>query len=169
MSKAQLVHDVYWNRYIDLVPEDDPLAVLDQQAKEVSTLLQGISEEKSAFRYAEGKWSIKELVVHVADAERIFNYRVLSIARGDTRSLPGFDEQQFAAHADADRRPFRQIVDELLAVRAATLALFGGLSAAAWERVGTANDTRIGVRSLAYVLAGHVRHHMRVLRERYGV
>jgi hypothetical protein len=167
MSKTDLVHDVYWNRYIDLVPEDDPVAVLEQQATELSSLLKGISEERSTFRYAAGKWSIKELVTHVADTERIFTYRAISIARGDTRSLPGFDEQLFAAHSDADLRPFKAIVDELLAVRAGTIALFRGLSDAAWQRVGTANDTRIGVRSLAFVAAGHVRHHMTVLRERY--
>ena len=167
MSKADLVHDVYWNRYIDLVPEDDPVAVLEQQVTELSTLLKGINEERSTSRYAPGKWSIKELVNHVADTERIFSYRAVSIARGDTRSLPGFDEQLFAANSDADRRPFKAIVDELLAVRAGTIALFRGLSDAAWQRIGTANDNRIGVRSLAYVAAGHVRHHMNVLRERY--
>ena len=154
MRKTELVHDVYWNRYIDLVPEDDPVAVLEQQVTELQSLLKGISEERSASRYAPGKWSIKELVGHVADTERIFSYRAVSIARGDTRPLPGFDEQLFAANADADARPFKSIVDELLAVRTATIALFRGLSAAAWQRIGTANDNRIGVRSLAYVAAG---------------
>ena len=169
MSKAELVHDVYWNRYIDLVPEKDPVSVLERQAGELTSMLKGISEERAGFRYAPGKWSIKELVNHVADAERIFGYCALSIARGDTRSLPGFDEQQFAANSDADGRSLESLFDELMAVRTATVALFRGLSDTAWDRVGTANDNRIGVRSLAYVAAGHVRHHMKVLREKYSV
>lgn len=169
MSKTELVHDVYWNRYIDLVPEKDPVSVLERQAGELTSLLRGISEERAAFRYAPGKWSIKELVNHVTDAERVFNYRALSIARGDTRSLLGFDEQLFAAHSDADGRSLESLFDELMAVRTATVALFRGLSDAAWDRVGTANDTKIGVRSLAYVLAGHARHHMKVLREKYAI
>lgn len=167
MSKKELVHDPYWSRYIDLVPEEDVTIVLDAQTAELAKLLGDIGEEKSAHRYAEGKWSIKELVQHVADTERIFTYRAVSIARGDTRSLPGFDEQLFAANAEADRRPFREIADELIAVRRSTTALFNGFSETAWNRVGTANDSRISVRALAFVAAGHVRHHIKVLRERY--
>ena len=167
MSKPELVHDPYWNRYIDLVEQADVAAALKAQERELAESFDAIGEERSTFRYAAGKWSIKQLVNHVADTERIFGYRALSIARGDTRSLPGFDEQLFAANADSDRRAFHEIAGEMLSVRRSTIALFDGLSAAAWDRVGTANDNRISVRSLAYVTAGHARHHLNVLRERY--
>ena len=167
MSKRQLTHDAYWNHYIDLAPDDDVVRALEQQGSEFAALLSGISEERSNYRYAPDKWSIRELAVHVADTERIFGYRSLSIARGDTRSLLGFDEKLFATNADADARPFRDIVEEFAAVRRATVAMFRGFSDAAWERVGTANGSRINVASLAHVTLGHARHHANVLRERY--
>lgn len=168
MSKSNLVQDAYWNRYTDLVPEEDVIGVLDRQTAELTKLFDTIDEKKSTYRYQPDKWSIKELVAHIADTERIFQYRALSIARGDTRSLLGFDEKQFAANAEADARPFRDIVEELLAVRRSTLALFRGFSQTAWNRVGLANDNKISVQSLAFVAAGHVRHHMNVLREKYS-
>lgn len=168
MSKpSQTEHDPYWSRYIDLVSEDDIVAAMQREAEATSKMLGGISEEKGSFRYAPDKWTIKDLVTHVADTERILNYRALSIARGDTRSLLGFEEKDFAANAETDRRTLRDIAAEWSAVRQATIAMFRGFSKAAWQRVGTANGGRISVNALAYVTVGHERHHKNVLREKY--
>jgi uncharacterized damage-inducible protein DinB len=167
-TRPQLAeHEPYWSRYIDLVTEDDLFTALDANQNSTDRTLSSISEEKAAYRYAPGKWSIKEMLNHLIDAERVFAYRALAIARGDQQSLPGFDENPYAEASDADRRPFAEIYAEWKAVRAATLALFRSFSDEAWARIGTANSKRISVRALAYVTAGHERHHMKVLRERY--
>lgn len=160
-------HQPYFSRYIDLVPEEDIVPALERQSQETTALLAGITEDRSAFRYAPGKWSVKEVVNHMADCERIFACRALCFARGEAQSLPGFDENTYAANANAERRPFREIADELQAVRRATLALFRSLSPEAWGRIGTANEKPISVRAIAYVTLGHERHHVKVLRERY--
>ena len=160
-------HAPYFSRYIDLAPEDDVVTALERQGDATAALLAGVTEERAGFRYAPGKWTIKEVANHIADAERVFAYRAMAIARGETRSLPGFDENAYNANADADRRSLRDLAAELLAVRRATVALFRGLSDAAWNRIGTANENRISVRALAYVALGHERHHVKILREKY--
>lgn len=159
----------YMQRYIDLVPEEDIAAGLEKQGKETLALLRKLSEEKGSFRYEPEKWSLKSVIRHFTDAERVFCYRALAIARGETRSLPGFDENDYAALSDADGQTLRDIVGEYEAVRRSTIALFRGLSAEAWKRRGTANDNPATVRGLAYTILGHERHHLRVLREKYGV
>jgi hypothetical protein len=159
----------YQQRYVDLVPEEDIISALESQGKETATLLRSISEEKAAFRYAPEKWTVKTVVGHFTDAERIFGYRALAIARGDTKSLPGFDENSYAAAGDFDRRSIGDLADEYEANRRATVLLFRGLSADAWTRKGMANESPITVKGQAYVALGHERHHLRVLRERYGV
>jgi uncharacterized damage-inducible protein DinB len=159
-------HEPYWSRYIDLVTEEDLFAALEANAKN-SALLSSIDEKKSTHRYAEGKWSIKQLLNHVIDAERLFQYRALAIGRGDQQSLPGFDENSYAELSEADRRPWADILNEFQAVRAAGVALFRSFSNEAWQRIGTANEKRISVRALGYVMAGHERHHLGVLREKY--
>ena len=160
-------HAPYFSRYIDLVPGDDIIPVIEAQTRETAALLGGISEEKSAFRYAPEKWSIKQLVGHITDSERVFAYRLLCIARGETQSLPGFDENDYMRGSNFDDLPFAELVDGLAAVRRSTLSLLRGLSDEAWRRSGTANQNKISVRALAYALLGHERHHLRVLRERY--
>ena len=156
-----------FDRYISLVSEDDIVAAIEAQTKETAALLASISEEKSTFRYAPEKWSIKQVVGHVADGERVFAYRLLCIARGETQSLPGFDENDYMRGANFDDLPFAAIVDNLAVVRRATLSLLRGLSAEAWTRIGVANENKISVRAIAYGIVGHERHHLRVLRERY--
>lgn len=156
-------------RYIPLVPEDDVVSAMENQMRETEKLLRSIGEQKAAYRYAPDKWSIKTLLRHFTDAERIFSYRILAIARGEKQSLPGFEENDYAAASSADDRKFADLIEEYRAVRAATLALLRGLSSAAWDRVGTANDTKVSVRALAFGILGHERHHLRVLREKYGV
>jgi hypothetical protein len=155
--------------YIALVPEDDIIAAMESQTRETEKLLRSIGEQKAAFRYAPDKWTIKTLVRHFTDAERIFAYRLLAIARGEKQSLPGFEENDYAEASAADERKFSDLIDEYRAVRAATLSLLRGLSSAAWERTGTANDKPTTVRALAFGVLGHERHHLKVLREKYGV
>jgi hypothetical protein len=157
----------YYQRYIDHAPEEDIVAALDAQARETAVLFDGLSEQQAAHRYAPDKWSIKQLVGHVTDAERIFAYRALSIARGETKALPGFDQEPYVINSGADERAMSDLAGELAAVRRANVMMFRALSDEAWRRIGTASDNPISVRALAYIMLGHERHHMSVLRDRY--
>jgi len=162
-------YPAYTQRYIDLVPEEDIAAGLEKQGRETATLLRSVSEEKASSRYAPDKWTVKQVVRHFTDAERIFTYRALAIARGEKKSLPGFEESEYAAASGADQQTIRTLAEEYETVRRSTIAFFHGLSPQAWDRIGIANDNPASVRGLAYTILGHERHHLRVLRERYGV
>jgi uncharacterized damage-inducible protein DinB len=157
----------YYFTYIDQVPEGDICRLLDAQGNEVLDLLLGISEQQSLHRYAPGKWSIREVVNHVSDAERLFVFRAFWFARGFESPLPSFDQTIAVSAARADDRAWRDLVEEFRAVRAATVAFFRSLPAEAWTRRGIASDNPFTVRALAYLAAGHVIHHTRILRERY--
>ncbi len=153
--------------YVGLVPEDDVIAVLEAHRKEFSDLLRPLSGEKAGYRYAEGKWSIREVVGHVTDAERVFAYRLMTFARGDEHPQPGFDENVFVANAGFDAVPLGKLLDAFDAVRASTLHLLRQMPAEGWTRSGVANGKPVDVRTLAKVMAGHSRHHTKILRERY--
>lgn len=153
--------------YIDNVPEEDVVAALEAQALETATLLGGLSEEQASSRYAPGKWSIKQLVGHVTDGERVFAYRALAIARGETQPLPGFDQDPYVANGGADERSISDLAEELATVRRANVMMFRAFSEEAWLRMGTASDNRISVRAIGYGILGHERHHVRILREKY--
>ncbi|HXH40824.1 MAG TPA: DinB family protein [Thermoanaerobaculia bacterium] len=157
----------YYQRYIDLASEDDIVAALDAQAGETAALLAGLSEPQAAHRYAPDKWSIKQLVGHVTDAERIFAYRALAIARGETKPLPGFDQEPYVVNSGADERPMSDLAGELAAVRRANVMMLRALPDEAWRRIGTASENPISVRALAYIILGHERHHMGIVRDRY--
>ena len=157
----------YYEKYVSLVPGDDVIAVLSRQQADTRDLLRGIPEERAASRYEPGKWSIKELVGHMIDGERIFAYRALRFARGDATPLPGFDQDPYVAAANSDARTLDDLIDEFGHVRAATLSLLRSLDPEAWARRGTASEAEVSVRALAYIIAGHEAHHVRVLRERY--
>ena len=158
----------YAQGYIDLIPEGaDPLALLRQQPAELHRDLARLTEAQALLRYAPGKWTPKEILLHLLDAERIFTYRALRFARGDSQVLPGFDENEFAASSEANDRPMSDLLTEYHAVRAATLALFGSLNAAQLDRAGLANGAPTSVRALVFITAGHERHHLSILRERY--
>jgi hypothetical protein len=159
----------FYGTYIAQVPEGDVLTILETQRRDTQQLLARVSEAAALHRYAPGKWSVKEVVGHVSDSERVFSYRALRFARGDAQPLPGFDEQLWVPTAAFDRRSLPDLAAELDAVRRATIALFGACDAAALARSGTANNREITVRALAYVIAGHERHHVGILRERYRV
>ena len=157
----------YYFRYIDLVPEGDVLARLEAQLDETMAFLGDISEEKSLHRYAPEKWSIRQVLSHVTDGERLFLFRAFWFARGLDIALPSYDEDAAAVAAEADRFSWASHVEDFRATRLSTLTFFRNLPPAAWMARGVANDNPFTVRALAYILAGHVAHHAAVLRERY--
>ncbi|SET31915.1 DinB family protein [Hymenobacter actinosclerus] len=156
----------FYANYIRLAGSD-PLQALCSQPPLLHQLLDGLSDEQARFRYAPGKWSIKEKLVHMIDTERIFAYRALRIARGDATPLPGYEQDDYVPLSDADARPLTDILAEYDAVRAATRCLFNSFGAAAAARCGTASGQPVSVRALVYMLAGHEAHHLQLLQERY--
>jgi len=155
--------------YVALCPEEDVLSAIEQQSSATQKLLSSVDEAKSAYRYAEGKWSIKEVLGHVGDAERILCYRALAVARGDAQPLPGFDEQEYVRNAAFDHWKFGDLLEQYALVRRATIVFLRNLAEEAWHRRGIANGHPISVLGMAYVILGHERHHLQVLAERYGV
>jgi hypothetical protein len=163
-------HIAYYAGYISEAPGDDGLEAMRVTGESLVRLMQGVDDEQAAHRYAPGKWSVKEVINHISDGERVFAYRALTFARADQTALPGFDENQWVPNAKSDRRPIAEIVDEFRAVRAASVALFGSFSDETITRLrGNANGHPISVRALAWIIAGHSRHHETLLRERYGI
>src|SRR3982750_199806 len=157
----------YYSAYINLVPADNILLTLSTQLEEAMSFLSSISEEKSLYRYAPGKWTIRQLLSHVNDTERAFAFRALWFARGFDSPLPGFDQEIAAAGAQADRIAWAQHVEEFSRVRLSTISLFKNMPSDAWMKSGIASDNPFTVRALAFIVSGHVEHHMRVLREKY--
>lgn len=157
----------YYSRYVALVPEGDIVATLAAQNESTMALLRSLPESKAAFRYAPLKWSIKELVGHLSDAERIFADRALRFARNDETPLPGFEENDYVRNGSFDAYSLADLADGFESVRRSTVFLFKHLGGEASARRGKANNAEISVRALAYVIAGHEIHHMNVLRTRY--
>jgi hypothetical protein len=157
----------YYFTYIDQVAPGDICNILEAQLVETLALLHAISEEQSLVRYAPGKWSVRQVVGHLNDTERLFVFRALWFARGFDSPLPSFDQNVAVSAAAADDRSWRSHVDEFRAVRGATLSFFQSLPADAWTRRGVASGNPFTVRALAYISAGHVTHHLGILRERY--
>lgn len=151
-------------------PPDGPiLETLASQIEETASMLAAAGEERGDHRYAPGKWTVKEVVGHLADAELVFTYRALRFARGDATRLPGFEQDDWVPHAGCGERTLAEMIDQLRQVRAASLALFVGLPAEAWSRRGVAADAGIVVSAFPWINAGHELHHRRILRERYGL
>lgn len=155
--------------YIANVPETDILSAIEQQSTETQKLLASLDETKAAYRYAEGKWSVKEVIGHFTDAERIFAYRALAFARGETQPLPGFEENDYVRNASFDSWKLGDLAEHYALVRRSTLVLFQNFPDAAWTNRGIASDNPITVRAIAWTIVGHERHHVKVLRERYLV
>jgi hypothetical protein len=158
----------FYASYIARVTEE-PLPALESQGKATHAILAKVSDATAGHRYAPDKWSVREVVGHLADAERIMSYRVLRIARADPIPLEGFDEGAYVRAAGADARPWASLVGDLVVVRAGTLALLQSLDTQAWQRRGTANGATVSVRALAHIVVGHERHHLEILRTRYGI
>ena len=157
----------YYGTYIGKVPDGDVRALFSSQLAETLALIRSVPEARGVHRYAPDKWSIKEVIGHVSDSERIFAYRALRIGRGDTTPLPGFEQDHYVPHGGFDARTLSDLADELAAVRQATIHLFAHLDETALERRGTASGKPISVRALAYIIAGHERHHVAILKTRY--
>lgn len=159
----------YCDRYISLVPESDILATLDSQRRETLLLLCGREESDGDFRYAPGKWSVKEVLGHVCDTERVFAYRALRISRADSTPMEGFEQDDYVHNGPFAHRPLAELIEDYIAVRRATLTLLRNLDEVAWSRRGTANGNAVSVRALAYTIAGHELHHRRILQEKYSI
>jgi DinB superfamily len=157
----------YYDRYISLVPGNDVLAALDDQRRQMLLLLSGRTEADGDLRYAPEKWSLKEVLGHINDTERIMSYRALRISRGDAAPIEGFDQDDYVRSGPFGRRPLADLIEDYIAVRRATVSLFRNLDEAAWTRRGVANENEVTVRALAYIIAGHELHHRRIMEERY--
>ena len=160
-------HAPYYAKYIEKVEGDDPIAALESEIAATRALFARVDEEKSRFRYAPDKWSVREVVGHLIDAERVFGYRALRIARGDATPLSGFDENAYARVAGHDATPLANLVREFDALRRSHLLFFEHLAPEAWTRLGSANGDAVSVRALAFILAGHEKHHRTIVETRY--
>jgi hypothetical protein len=159
----------FYETYLKLVPEDDLVQALEVSGRELESDLSGIPTEKQDHAYAEGKWTIRQMVQHAIDTERICAYRALCFARGERQPLPGFDENAYAGNAAVSHRPLTEMAEEFKALRRANIAMFKGFAPEMLESVGSADGKSVSVRSIGYMLVGHWRHHAGILRERYRV
>jgi len=164
---AETEYATYYQGYVDQVSENDVMAVLRSEVDDLDVLLNRVPAEKETYAYAEGKWSIREIIGHLIDGERVFGYRALCIARGEQQNLPGFEQDDYLRTSPYNRIELEDLLSELRLVRLSNIAMFRNLEEEAWNRVGIANNNQVTVRALAFIMAGHVRHHMKVLRERY--
>ena len=159
--------EYYGKKYIKLVPSGDILDLLEQQLHDLVALLTTIGEDKGAYRYGPDKWSIKEVIGHLIDTERVFIFRAMSIARDEKQSLPGFDQDDYVVTGGFDARPVKSLMGEYETVRNASVAFFESLDAASWLKTGMANDVKVSVRAIGYIVPGHEVHHLAILQERY--
>ncbi len=157
----------YYDTYIRHVASNDLLKYFNEQTESVISVCSSLSEEQLLYRYAPGKWSVKDVIGHIIDAERIFSYRALTFARGDKTELPGFEENEYAAVAKMDARSKQSLLDDYRAVRQSTIALFSNLDPSTYMITGTANKNPMSVRAIGYIIAGHELHHLSVVKERY--
>jgi len=157
----------YYQSYIDLIKSDDIIRELDENNKYATEILNSFPQSKGNFRYAEGKWTIKEVVGHIMDTERVFAYRALSIARGEKKQLPGFDQDQYVAHGNFNDRPLFELTYEYRLLRESTILLFKSFDKSVLQNRGNANGNDVTVLALMFITAGHEKHHLNVLKERY--
>jgi hypothetical protein len=160
-------YDPYYEKYISLVADEDVVPILAGQSTELQGLFTGLPEEKGAYAYADDKWTIKEVLSHLIDGERMFAYRVFRIARGDKTPIEGFEQDGYIENSHANGRSFAELLDEFNLLRRANVLFFNNLKSDDWLRIGTANKVEVSVRAIAFVMAGHIRHHINILKERY--
>ena len=157
----------YFETYISKVPDGDILDTLEEQTSETLDMLEAIPEDRQLFSYAPGKWTIKEVVGHIIDTERIFSYRLLRIARNDQTPLPGFEQDDFVAAADSNSRDWEDLLEEYESVRMSTLSLVRQIKPEWWSRMGNASGRNLTARAAAFIIAGHELHHLKILHEQY--
>jgi len=157
----------YYDRYISLVPANDTLAALEDQRRQMLLLLCGRTEADGDLRYAPDKWSLKEILGHLNDTERIMSYRALRISRGDATPIEGYEQDDYVRNGPFAHLPLADLIEDYIAVRRATISLFRNLDEAGWSRRGIANKNEVTVRALAYIIAGHELHHRRIMEEKY--
>jgi DinB family protein len=157
----------YYEKYVSLVSEGDILAILEKQALALAALLSQRHEADGDLRYAPAKWSVREVLGHVIDTERVFAYRALRIARNDRTPIEGFEQDDYVKYGPFGQCSLAGLVEEFTSVRMATVSLFRELDEAAWVRRGVANNNEVSVRAIAYIIAGHELHHKRILQENY--
>jgi len=166
---APTEHIPYYEHYVSLVPAGDILEIFEDQLAEVRAFVESVPEEKELYRYASGKWSLRQVLSHVVDTERIFAYRACCIARGETQALTGYDQDAFEENSAADHRTLRDLLSELEHQRRGNVIMLRALSEEASKRMGSVNNDPVSVRALVYMMAGHVTHHLQGIREKYGV
>jgi len=160
----------YYHGYISQTSEtEDVLKLMDSQPGHLRSILEGSPEDKGLYAYAQGKWSIKELLSHIIDGERIFAYRVLRISRGDETPIEGFEQDQYIENSNANTRTFADLLEEFELVRRSNMLMLRNMSEADAARMGTASDKSVSARAIVYIMAGHVTHHANILKERYLV
>lgn len=157
----------FYQKYVNLVPQGDIVALLQQSKDEMLAFLQTLEPSKWDFRYAEGKWSVRELLLHMIDTERIFSYRALRIARNDQTPLPGFDQDTYVPFSNATNRSWTSLISEYAAVREATIQLYNNFTPEMWQHTGISNHHPISTLALAHITYGHERHHLNVLQQKY--
>ncbi|MGM0834577.1 MAG: DinB family protein [Bacillota bacterium] len=157
----------YYYNYIKLVPSGNLLEILEDQIKEAVTFFSGLSEEQGNLAYANGKWTVKEVIGHIIDTERIMSYRLLRISRGDKSPLAGFSEEDYAVEGKFTERMLTELVEELQTVRKSTISLLRGMPEHVWLRGGIANELPVTAQAVAYIIAGHLIHHLNIIEERY--
>ena len=157
----------YYLPYVQLVPEGDLVEILKENLEKVTALVEGIFEEDGLFRYAENKWSIKEVLGHITDTERIMSYRLMRVGRGDQTELPGFDENVYVQGAKSNQLPMKSLLEDFIATRNATISLVKNMPEEAWTNKGFANNSEITTRAIAYIIAGHENHHRNIITDRY--
>ncbi len=153
--------------YVSLVQEADIISALQNQIDEIKDFFSAISVEKELYRYADGKWTIKEVLGHLIDGERVFAYRAFRFGRNDANPLTGFDENPYVANSNSNDRKLADLIEEFTLLRTANMFVFNNLKESDWDNIGIASENEISVRALAYIMVGHVRHHVKILKERY--
>lgn len=159
--------DPYYEHYVSLVENDDIIDRLGSQPTRLQDLLTGVPEERGTYAYADRKWSIKQLLGHLIDGERMFAYRLLRVSRDDQTPIEGFEQDGYIENANSNERSFAELFEEFSLLRRANMMLFSNMTPEAWDRVGTANNAKISARALVYIMAGHIEHHLAILKERY--
>ena len=162
-------YDAYYERYVSTVADGNIAAILDEQPSELKALFANVTEDRGTFAYEDGKWTLKEVLSHLIDGERIFSYRALRISRGDETPIEGFEQDGYIENSNANNRTFAELLEEFDLQRRSNVLLINNISDENGKRMGTASGLTISVRGLVYIMAGHVRHHLAILKERYSI